>query len=326
LKAVVFDQHGGPEVLEYRDVAEPVPGFGEAIVRVHAVGLNFLDIFARRGMPGVKIPLPFISGGDISGEVASLSSDVRGWSVGERVAVNPKTPGGLIGEEIPGGLAEFVAVPATHLIRIPDGVDYVTAAAVPINFGTALRMLATIGRLAAGETVLILGASGGVGTACVQVAKRLGAKVIAAAGSAEKAARLVGIGADLTIDYSVDEDFSSRAWEMTEKRGVDVLVNFTGGDTIRPSLRTMARHGRLLICGATAGHVSTLDLRYLWRRELQLLGSTGYTQDDISSALVMVANGELNPVVGARFPLREVNIAQSLLESRNVFGKIVIDV
>jgi alcohol dehydrogenase len=187
-------------------------------------------------------------------------------------------------------------------------------------------MLATIGRLAAGETVLILGASGGVGTACVQVAKRLGAKVIAAAGSAEKAARLVGIGADLTIDYSVDEDFSSRAWEMTEKRGVDVLVNFTGGDTIRPSLRTMARHGRLLICGATAGHVSTLDLRYLWRRELQLLGSTGYTQDDISSALVMVANGELNPVVGARFPLREVNIAQSLLESRNVFGKIVIDV
>jgi alcohol dehydrogenase len=325
LKAVVFDKHGGPEVLEYRDVPDPVPASGEVIVRVHAVGLNFLDIFARRGMPGVKIPMPFISGGDIAGQVASLSGDVDGWDVGERVAINPKTPDGLIGEEIDGGLAEYVAAPATHLIRIPDGVDYVTAAAIPINFGTAIRMLTTIGRLSAGETILILGASGGVGTACVQVARHMGAKVIAAAGSAEKAARLAQLGADLTIDYGVD-DFSRRAWDMTGNHGVDVVVNFTGGDTIQPSLRAMARHGRLLICGATAGHLSMVDLRYLWRRELRILGSTGYTQGDIASAFEMVANGQLNPVIGARFPLRETNAAQALLESRNVFGKIVIDV
>ena len=190
MKAVGFTRHGGIDVLEYRDWPDPQARPGDAIVRVRATGLNYLDVLARRGMPGVKIPLPFISGGDIAGEIESLGAEVTGWCVGERVVVNPKTPDGLIGEEVAGGLAERVRVPASHLVRLPAGIDFDTAAAVPINFGTALRMLVTIGALQSGESVLILGASGGMGTACVQIARMIGARILAAAGSAEKAARL----------------------------------------------------------------------------------------------------------------------------------------
>ncbi|MEP9379090.1 zinc-binding dehydrogenase [Aquabacter sp. CN5-332] len=324
MKAVVFEAHGGVEVLSCRDWPDPEPRAQDVIVRVRAVGLNYLDIFARRGMPNVTIPLPFISGGDIAGEIESLGAAVTGWRVGERVVVNPKTADGLIGEEIQGGLAERVRVPASNLVRLPDAVDDDTAAAVPINFGTALRMLTTIGNLRAGETILVLGASGGVGTACVQVAKMIGAEVLAAAGSAAKLEQLRAIGADHAIDYAA-EDFSRRAWDLSGKRGVDVVVNFTGGDTFVPSMRALARHGRLLVCGATAGYAPPIDLRYLWRRELQVLGSTGYAQADIEAAIALVAEGRLKPAIGHRFPLAETAAAQQLLEDRAFFGKIVIN-
>lgn len=323
MKAVGFTRHGGIDVLEYRDWPDPQQRPGDAIVRVRATGLNYLDVLARRGMPGVNIPLPFISGGDIAGEIESLGSEVTGWRVGERVAVNPKTPDGLIGEEVPGGLAERVRVPASHLVRLPEGVGFDAAAAVPIAFGTTLRMLVTIGALKAGEKILILGASGGVGTACVQVARMIGAEIIAAAGSAAKAARLRELGADHVIDYG-SEDFSRRAWDISGKKGVDVVVNFTGGDTFVPSIRALARHGRLLVCGATAGFDPAIDLRYVWRRELKILGSTGYTQDDIATALKLVAEGRLTPVIGHVFPLAETATAEKLLEDRNFFGKIIV--
>ncbi len=323
MKAVGFTRHGGIDVLEYRDWPDPQARPGDAIVRVRATGLNYLDVLARRGMPGVKIPLPFISGGDIAGEIESLGAEVTGWCVGERVVVNPKTPDGLIGEEVAGGLAERVRVPASHLVRLPAGIDFDTAAAVPINFGTALRMLVTIGALQSGESVLILGASGGMGTACVQIARMIGARILAAAGSAEKAARLKALGADHVIDYG-NEDFSRRAWDISGKKGVDVVVNFTGGDTFVPSIRALARHGRLLVCGATAGFDPTIDLRYVWRRELRILGSTGYTQDDIATALKLVAEGRLSPVIGHTFPLAETAMAEKLLEDRNFFGKIIV--
>lgn len=323
MKAVGFDQHGGVENLEYREWPDPSPRAGDVIVRVHATGLNYLDIFARRGMPSVHIPLPFISGGDIAGEVESLGADVTEWRIGDRVVINPKTKDGLIGEEVQGGLAERVRVPSTNLVRLPDSVDYVTAAAVPINFGTSLRMLVTIGQIQAGERVLILGASGGVGTACVQIAKMLGAEVLAAAGSDDKIKALSALGADHVINYN-REDFSKRAWDISGKRGVEVVVNFTGGATFAPSVRALGRRGRMLVCGATAGYDPKIDLRYVWRRELQVLGSTGYTQDDIKKAVELVAAGKIKPVIGHQFPLEETASAQKLLEDRAFFGKIIV--
>jgi alcohol dehydrogenase len=323
MKAVAFDRHGGVEVLDYRDCPDPKPERGDVVVRVRATGLNYLDVFARRGMPGVTVPLPFISGGDIAGEIETVGADVTGWRAGERVVVNPKTKRGLIGEEVNGGLAERVVVPADNLVRLPDGVSFEQGAAIPITFGTALRMLTTIGGIKAGESILVLGASGGVGTACVQIAKMLGARVIAAAGSADKAARLRELGADDVIDYS-HEDFSRATWDLSGRKGVDVAVNFTGGDTFNPSLRALARRGRLLVCGATAGFSPQIDLRYVWRRELQVLGSTGYTQQDIATAVEMVASGKLTPVIGRVFPLREAAEAVKLLEDRAFFGKIVV--
>lgn len=323
MKAVAFDRHGGVDVLDYRDCPDPQPSQGDVVVRVRATGLNYLDVFARRGMPGVSIPLPFISGGDIAGEIEMVGDEVTGWHIGERVVVNPKTTRGLIGEEVNGGLAERVAVPAGNLVRLPESVSFEDGAAIPINFGTALRMLTTIGALQAGETILVLGASGGVGTACVQIARMLGARVIAAAGSAEKAGKLRELGADEVIDYSRD-DFSRAAWDLSGRKGVNVAVNFTGGDTFNPSLRALARRGRLLVCGATAGFSPQIDLRYLWRRELQVLGSTGYTQQDIAAAVEMVAAGKLKPVIARVFPLRQAAEAMKLLEDRAFFGKIVL--
>lgn len=323
MKAIVFERHGGLDVLDYRDWIDPVAGAHDVLVRVRACGLNYLDIFARRGMPNVKIPLPFISGGDIAGDIEAVGSAVTDWRVGDRVVINPKTPRGLIGEEIHGGLAERVCVPADNLIRLPESIDHAIGAAIPINYGTALRMLVTIGQVKAGETILVLGASGGVGTACVQIAKSLGAEVVAAAGSEDKARLLTALGADHVINYA-QEDFSRRTWDISRKRGVDVVVNFTGGDTFVPSLRALARHGRLLVCGATAGYDPAIDLRYLWRRELQILGSTGYLKSDIAKAVDLVSEKKLAPVVSHQFPLAKTAEALQLLEERAFFGKIVV--
>lgn len=323
MKAVFFEEHGGVDKLLYRDWPDPTPRSHDVVVRVRAVGLNYLDVFVRRGMPNVETPLPFISGGDIAGEIESMGNAVTGWEIGQRVVVNPKTADGLIGEDIQGGLAERVRVPAGNLVALPDSIDDDTAAAIPINFGTSLRMLKTIGKVQTGERVLVLGASGGVGTASVQIAKMLGAEVLAAAGSAEKLEGLRAIGADHVIDYT-KEDFSRRAWDLSGKRGVQVVVNFTGGETFVPSMRALARHGRLLVCGATAGYAPPIDLRYLWRRELQVLGSTGYTQADIATAVDLVAEGKLNPIISHRFPLADAATAQQLIEDRNFFGKIIL--
>lgn len=324
MKAAVIERQGGLENLVYRDWPDPTPRPGDALVRVRAVGLNHLDVFVRRGMPGFPVPMPFISGGDIAGEVAALGDRVTGFKIGDRIAVNPVTPDGMMGEEIPGGMAEFVRVPAENLIRIPDHLPFDVAACVPIAYGTAMRMLVTIGQLQANELVLVLGASGGVGTAAVQIAKMLGASVIAAVGSQDKAERLKAIGADHVINYK-DEDFSRAAWTISNKQGVDVVVNFTGGETWIPSLRTLRRRGRLLTCGATAGHNPQTDLRYIWVRELQVLGSNSYTHGDIAQSLELVANGTLRPIISHRFPLSQAAEAERLLEERGVLGKIVLE-
>lgn len=323
MKAVVIERQGGVENLAWRDWPDPQLRATDVLVRVRAVGLNHLDVFVRRGMPGFPVKTPFISGGDIVGEVAAIGADVHGWRPGERVAVHPMTPEGMMGEAIQGGMAELARVPAAHLTRVPDALDDVTAAAVPINYGTARRMLFAKARLQLDERLLVLGASGGVGIACVQFGKLAGARVIAAAGSQEKCERLRALGADHVVDYS-REDFSREAWRLSGKQGVDVVVNFTGGETWNPSLRALRKGGRLVTCGATAGFDAATDLRYVWVRELQILGSDGYTLEDIAASLRLAAEGRLKPVIHSVLPVQEAAEGHRLLESRAVFGKVVL--
>jgi alcohol dehydrogenase len=323
MKAAVIERQGGPENLVYRDWPDPIPREGEVLLRVRACGLNHLDIFVRRGMPGFPVPMPFISGGDIAGEIAALGPGVNAWSVDDRVAVHPVTHEGMMGEEIPGGMAEYVRVPAENLIRIAPGLDFATAAAVPIAYGTAIRMLLQIGRIEPSDLVLVLGASGGVGIACVQIAKMLGARVIAAAGSQDKCRKLREVGADDSIDYS-GQDFSREAWTLSGKTGVDVVVNFTGGDTWIPSLRALKPRGKLLTCGATAGFDTRNDMRFIWVRELQILGSNGYSKQDVATALDHAAAGRVKPVVSHRLPLSAAREAERLMEDRAFLGKIVL--
>jgi alcohol dehydrogenase len=323
MKAAVIEKQGGLENLVYRDWPDPIPREGEVLVRVRACGLNHLDIFVRRGMPGFPVPVPFISGGDIVGEITALGPRVNGWSIGDRVALHPVTREGMMGEEIPGGMAEFVRVPTENLIALAPGLDFTTAAAVPIAYGTAIRMLFEIGKIESSDLLLVLGASGGVGVACVQIAKMLGARVIAAAGSEDKCKKLREIGADHTIDYS-RQDFSREAWTLSGKTGVDVVVNYTGGDTWIPSLRTLKPRGKLLTCGATAGFDTRNDMRFIWVRELQILGSNGYSKQDIATALDYAALGRVKPIVSHRLPLSEAREAEQLMEDRKFFGKIVL--
>lgn len=323
MKAAVIERQGGLENLVYRDWPTPEPRPGEVLVKIGGCGLNHLDIFVRRGMPGFPVPMPFISGGDMAGEVAALGADVSGWNIGDRVVLHPVTHEGMMGEETPGGMAEFVRVPTENLIRLSPDTDLVTAAAVPIAYGTAIRMLFEIGQVRSGEQVLILGASGGVGIACLQLCKMIGATVIAAAGSDDKCRRLIELGADHAINYN-SEDFSKAAWKLSGKEGVDVVVNFTGGDTWIPSLRTLKPRGRLLTCGATAGYSTDNDMRFIWVRELQVLGSNGYSKENIATALEYVAQGQCKPVISHVLPLSEAREAERLLESRDFIGKIVL--
>lgn len=323
MKAAVIERQGGLENLVYREWPTPEPRAGEVLVKIGGCGLNHLDIFVRRGMPGFPVPMPFISGGDMAGEIVGLGPGVQGWAAGDRVALHPVTHEGMMGEEILGGMAEFVRVPTENLIRLAPGTDFVTAAAVPIAYGTAIRMLFEIGQVKQGELVLILGASGGVGVACLQLCKMIGAKVIAAAGSDEKCRRLLELGADHAVNYNAD-DFSKAAWKISAKQGVDVVVNYTGGDTWVPSLRTLKPRGRLLTCGATAGYSTENDMRFIWVRELQLLGSNSYSKENIATALDYIAQGRFKPVVSHVLPLSEAREAERLLESREFVGKIVL--
>jgi NADPH:quinone reductase-like Zn-dependent oxidoreductase len=229
----------------------------------------------------------------------------------------------MIGETIPGGLCEWLAVPERLLIKMPVALSFERAAALPVAYGTALRMLVTRGNVQAGERVLVLGAGGGVGTGCVQIAKMLGAEVIACAGSEEKADRLRSLGADDVINY-VEEDLVEACERRYGKRAMDVAVNFTGGDTWVQSLRTLKAHGRQLTCGATAGFDPRTDLRYLWTFELNVIGSNGWTRDDQRRVLEMTARGEIDPVIDRVLPLPDTAEGERLLEERLVFGKVVI--
>lgn len=335
MKAAVVSAHGGPEELKFvEDFPDPVPGEGDVVLRVRASSLNYHDVFTRRGMPGIKVPLPVIMGLDVAGEIAAVGPGVEGWKVGDRVLADPinRVEGGLLGETTNGGLAELCRVRAHQLVHLPDAVSFVHAAALPVAYGTALRMMRTIGRVTAGEKVLILGASGGVGVCCVQLAKAAGAEVVACAGTAAKAERLRALGADHVINYT-DDDFMKAAWALHGKparrgkdsgNGFDVVVNFTGGDTWVKSMRVLKVGGRLLTCGATAGFAPTEDLRFIWTFELQILGSNGWMRDDLHTLLAMVGEGKLKSLVDKTYTLHEAPEALRAIEEREVFGKVVI--
>jgi alcohol dehydrogenase len=324
MKAVVIERQGSVDNLVYRDWPDPDLRPGDVLVAVKAVGMNHLDIFVRRGMPGFPVKMPFISGGDIAGFIVDKAADVTGWSIGDRVALNPMTPEGMIGEQIQGGMAERVRVPATRLVRVPESIDYVTAAAVPINFGTSLRMLETIAKLQREELVLIYGASGGVGTASIQLSQYMGARVIAVTRGQTKAAALAE---KLAPDYVIDSDatdVSAEAWKISGKKGVNVVINNSGGDTWVPSLRAMGKRARLVTCGATAGFDPKTDIRYIWKRELQILGSNGYTQQDIERSFDLVGTGKMRPLISHVLGANEARRAHLVLEDREVVGKVVL--
>ncbi len=266
--------------------------------------------------------------------MAALGPGVTGWRVGERVLGDPinRVEGGLVGETVHGGLAEYCRLRAHQLVRIPEGVSFAEAAALPCAYGTARRMMFTNGHVKAGEKVLVLGASGGVGVCAVQLAKSAGATVIAATASDEKAARLRALGADHTINYAA-ADFVQQVWDLYGKparrgagsdRGVDVVVNYTGGDTWTKSLRVLKVGGRLLTCGATAGYDPKEDIRFIWTFELKILGSNGWARDDITALLAMVQAGRLAAVIDESLPLERAPEALARLEQRRVFGKLVI--
>lgn len=334
MRAVQTVAHGDRSQLVYRtDHPDPVAGPDDVIVRVAVTAVNFHDIFTRRGMPGIKIPLPVIVGSDIAGTVDSMGQHVTGWSVGDRVLVDPVSRDGvhfgMVGEVSDGGRAELCKVAADQLIRVPDGVTLEQAASLPLAYGTAFRMMTTRGRVLGGERVLVLGASGGVGVACVQLAKMLGAEVVACVSSASKAERLKRLGADHVVNYSEVKfvDAIKQIYgkpKLTGAGGVNVAVNFTGGDTWVDTQKSVCLGGRILTCGATAGFNLTTDARYLWTYEQEMIGSNGWTPEGLAELMKLIAAGRLVPEIDQVLPLEEAAEAERLLEDREVVGKVLL--
>ncbi|MEA2925384.1 MAG: hypothetical protein QOI46_2173 [Alphaproteobacteria bacterium] len=332
MKALLLRKHGGLEELQVvSDHPVPAAVEGHVVIRVGASSFNYHDVFTVRGMPGIKVPLPVVIGLDMAGEITEVGAGVTGWAVGDRVLVNPlNKKKGLMGEMLDGGMAEYCLVAADQLVAMPAGVSFEEAAALPVAYGTAHRMLITHNTVKKGDRVLILGASGGVGTGCVILARHLGAEVIACTSSTEKMQKLRELGADEVLNVK-DVDFSKWAVEKYGKPqrrsydgGVDVVVNFTGGDTWHPSLRCLKRGGKLLVCGATAGYDPKEDLRYVWSFELNIIGSNSFYDDDLQALMELIAEGKMRPVIDKVLPLEEAREGLRLIQDREVIGKVVV--
>ncbi|WP_216666570.1 zinc-binding dehydrogenase [Bordetella trematum] len=333
MKALLLNEHGGLEQLRVvADHPRPRADEGHVVLRVRAASFNYHDVFTVQGMPGIKVPLPVVIGLDLAGEIAEVGPGVAGWQAGDRVLVNPlNRKHGLMGEMLDGGMAEYCRVAQDQLIALPQQVGFDEAAALPVAYGTAHRMLVTHRTVRPGDRVLVLGASGGVGTASVVLAKMLGAEVIACAGSPSKLDALKALGADHVVNYR-DTDFSKWAIEQfgkpqrrSHEGGVDVVVNFTGGDTWRPSLKCLKRGGTLLVCGATAGHDPAEDLRYVWSFELNIKGSNSFYDDNLKALLELVADGRIQPLIDRRLPLEQAAGGLALIRDREVLGKVIVN-
>jgi NADPH:quinone reductase-like Zn-dependent oxidoreductase len=342
MKAIVYSEHGGPEVLRYTDVPKPQIDAYEVLVRVRACALNHLDLFVRGGLPGIKIPLPHIPGSDIAGEVAEVGAKVTGIKVGERVLLQPGISCGscpqclagndnycrqyvLFGQMVDGGCAEYVKSPSENVVPIPENMSFEEAAAFPLVSLTAWHMLITRAQLKPAETVLVLGAGSGVGGAAIQIAKATGARVIATAGTKEKVIKGKELGADSVILHS-ENDIAEEVKRMTNRRGVDVVFEHVGQATWDQSLRSLSPGGRLVTCGATTGYDAKIDLRFLFVRQLSILGSFMGSKAELFSALELFRRGLLKPVIDLVLPLEKCAEAHVRLENREQFGKIVLRV
>ena len=342
MKSVYFDKHGGPEVLQYGEMPMPEPGPGQALVKLEAAALNHADLFVRAGWPGLKIKLPHIPGADGAGEVAALGQGVKNWTVGQRVVIDASicleedefTRSGqdnlckhwhLLGETLPGTYAEYVTLPTVNLLEIPKDFPAQKAAAAALVFLTAWHSLVKRGKLQKGETVLIIGASGGVSTASIQVAQYLGAQVIVVGSGAEKLKLAGTLGADHLIDRSKEEDWSKTVYALSDKRGVDVVVDNVG-ITFPLSMRSLRKGGRLLTVGNTGGPKFEIDNRYIFAKHLSILGSTMGTRADFAEVMALVFAGKLKPVIDSSFPLKEARAAHERLEKGEQLGKILLEI
>lgn len=352
MKAVLFHRHGGPEVLEYADFPTPEPKPGDVLIRLHAAALNRMDVMVRNGWPGLKLEMPHINGADGAGEVALLGEGVVGFEPGDHVVINANLGCGkcefclagkdnlclnwnLLGETVRGTYAQYVAVPARQLYKLPTNFDYHKAAAAALVYQTAWHSLITRGNLQKHETVLIVGAGGGVNTASVQIAKYIGAQVLIVGSGAKKLEMAQSIGADILIDRSKETDWSKSVFLATNKRGVDVVVDNVG-TTFMQSLRALRKGGRLLTVGNSAGPKFEIDNRYIFAKHLSILGSTMSTITDFNEVMDLIVAGKLKPILDSTFALKDAAIAQERLcpagerdgvfEKSENFGKITLDI
>lgn len=340
MKAIFFHNQGDIDVLEYGDFPTPEPGPGQVLVRLKAAALNRLDLWVREGWSGLNLEYPHIPGADGAGEISALGSGVNNWSVGDRVVINPNLScgtcqyclagfenrclnWGLLGETRHGTYAEYIAVPARNLLTIPDGFSEHTAAAAALVFQTAWHSLIGRGELRAGETVLIVGASGGVNQACIQVAKLRGATVYVIGSRPDKLTLAESLGADFLIDRTKENDWPRVVYMMTQKRGVDVVVDNVGA-TFPESFKAAGRGGRILTVGNTGHPKVEIDNRYIFTKHLSLIGSTMGTHHDFRTVMELVFSGRLNPILDQTYPLSEAGAAQQRLARGEQMGKITL--
>ena len=332
MKAAVFHEHGPTSNIKYEDFPDPVIGSDDCLVKVNAVALNGFEPMILGKTTALHTPLPMIPGGDIAGEIVEIGGNVdkKKWTPGDRVSLYPLIKGeGMIGESRLGGCCELVRVPADYMIPIPNNLGDVEAASLPVAYGTALRMMTTRGKVAKGETVLVLGAAGGVGTACVQLAHAAGCEVIACSSAHWKLERLRDLGADHLIN-TAEQNIRDWVYErygkprMGEGGGVNVVVNYIGGDTWVECLKIIHPEGRMLTCGATAGYAIETDVRYIWTYEISIVGCNAWTPADQTKIMRMVTDGEIKPVIHAVRPVSETGAAIQQLIDRDYFGKIVL--
>jgi NADPH:quinone reductase-like Zn-dependent oxidoreductase len=343
MKALCFFEHGGLDVMQYADVPDPTPGPGTVLIQVKACALNHLDVWVRRGWPGLKLALPHIGGSDVAGVIAEIGSGVEGWHVGDRVVVDPGILTGedaftrrgehslgigmhylILGEQIPGGAADYVVVPSGNLLGMPDDWDYPEAAAPLLVGVTSWRMMIHRARVRAGETVLIVGAGGGVNSVALQIAKLAGATVFALTSSEKKMAQAGALGADVVLNYREDPEWYKTLNKMTKGRGVDVVVDNVGRATLNSSIRAVSRGGRIVIVGNTSGPKVEIDLRFIFGKQISLIGSTMGSPQDFRDVMELVWAGQLRAPVDRVLPLNAGREGHALLESGEKFGKVVL--
>jgi zinc-binding alcohol dehydrogenase/oxidoreductase len=325
VKAVRIHEDGGPEVLRYEDAPDPVAGPGEVLIGLRAASLNHLDVWLRRGLPSA--PKPRILGADGAGVVVALGEGVDRFREGDEVVINPGLDEGarIVGEHMDGTHAELIALPADYIYPLPDGLTFEQAAAFPLVFETAYRMLVTRGGLQEGEWVFVWGIGGGVATAAMQIAKALGARVIVTSSSDEKLAGARELGADATVNHA-EADVAAAVREATEGHGADIVVEHVGEATWKTSLQVAASGGRVAVCGATSGPNPPANLHRIWWKQLTVLGSTMGTQADFQAVYELVASGRAEPVVDRAFPLAEAAAAHEHLEAGRQLGKVVLTI